>query len=450
MLYKGSLVPTNALKSEILKLEYFWQPNEITKVSGNGFKNTGEKSNKELASYLGEVLKNLKNGETHKIADQSKTEILDEEFKNLPREWWDAQSYGMVIYEKVEDAEGNIYGKEILTGSLFPLDIVGSEESIDAKEYEIERTSSFSFGFDFKLAVKQNYNHRNFARITTILINNEIALPNEVEEYLTKFDTGFRHEKKKEAFIKKVIECSKTNTLIEEVEVFPIKPKKKEKKERESQNNITKVMENIEFLIQRLIKVKPEKAEEFSIKYENILNEKDFLNKSNISISSLVKLEAAIEFELMFTKGENTSLADKLEETKREYLSHFVTDNEEKTKMSLDELDKLMELFLKTKDDYSIIEQRKILKSFAGVYMLEVKEKEAEVTPERLEDSYFADLKKSIMLFINALIENGYVKNNMIVELSKEGSTEEILSLIRSLEFNKLSKEQAQELKLTI
>ena len=50
------------------------------------------------------------------------------------------------------------------------------------------------------------------------------------------------------------------------------------------------------------------------------LSEEDILSKSNISIGKLIKLEAELEFELMFTKGENTSLTDKLDELKREYL----------------------------------------------------------------------------------------------------------------------------------
>lgn len=209
-------------------------------------------------------------------------------------------------------------------------------------------------------------------------------------------------------------------------------------------------MENVEFLIQRLKKVNSEKAEEFNKKYESALREEDILSKSNISIGKLIKLEAELEFELMFTKGENTSLTDKLDELKREYLTHFVTDSKAKTKITLDDLDKLMELFLKTKDNYSLIEQRKILRNFASVYMLEVKENESEVTLKRQEDSYFEDLKKSIMICIDALIENGFVESNMIAELSKEETTEEVLNLIRSLEFNKLSKEQVKELKLSI
>lgn len=76
--------------------------------------------------------------------------------------------------------------------------------------------------------------------------------------------------------------------------------------------------------------------------------------------TALIALEAKLEFELMFSKGENTSLADKIEDLKREYLSHFVSETQNKTSITLDDLDKLMELFLKTKDSYSILEQRKI------------------------------------------------------------------------------------------
>ena len=448
MLYKGELVPLNLILDEEVKLRYDWQAVKIEKDNGKRFHNIDIQSNTELATYLGSVLDRLDDKETFEITDPTIIKILDREYGDLISNWYGTETYGTIIYERVVDEDGNIYGKEILTGSLFPLD-EEADKSIGYKEYTIQKSSNYYYGSDFILTVKQRFKHKNFARITTITGANRVASPNEVDEYKTQYDTGFRHGKKKESFLRRITEFSKTNTLLDEVEVFTLKPKKKEKKEREEQASITKSMENVEFLIQRLKKVNSEKAEEFNKKYEKALSEEDILSKSNISIGKLIKLEAELEFELMFTKGENTSLTDKLDELKREYLTHFVTDSEEKTKITLDELDKLMELFLKTKDDYSVLEQRRILKNFASVYALEVKENESEVTTERLEDSYFDDLKKSIMLFINALIENGFVKSNMIVELSKEGTTEEILELIRSLEFNKLSKEQIKELKLT-
>lgn len=127
-----------------------------------------------------------------------------------------------------------------------------------------------------------------------------------------------------------------------------------------------------------------------------------------------------------------------------------MSETQNKTSITLDDLDKLMELFLKTKDSYNILEQRKILRNFASLYALEVKENESEVTVERLQDSYFEDLKKSILLFINALVESGYVKDSIITELTDTENTEEILNLIKNLEFKKMSLKDAKGLELVM
>lgn len=445
MLYRGTLIPLSAIVDDNVKLRYDRKEAKIVKEKEKEFHDIDSESNTELAIYLESVLDKLENLEKFEITDPSKIKILDKEYRDASCEYQESESYGYIIYEKVVDEDGNIYGKEILTGTLFPLD-TDADKSIGFKEYKIQKI----FGTNFILIIKQKYKHQNFARIATITKGNRVASPNEVDDYRTKYDTGFRHEKKKEVFLRRIRKNANTNTLIEEVEVSVIKPKKKEKKQREIQDNITKVMESIEYLIRKLKKINSTKAKEISEKYELTLNEEDILSKNNISLAALINLEASLEFELMFTKGENSTLTGKLEELKREYLTHFVTGSEDKTKITLDDLDKLMELFLKTKDNYSLIEQRKILRNFASVYMFEVKENESEVTLKRLEDSYFEDLKKSIMICIDALIENGFVKSNMITELSKEETTEDVLNLIRSLEFNRLSKEQIKELKLSL
>ena len=447
MLYKGTMFRVEDIDYYEEELEYSIGRVRVKKENGKNFENIDDSNSFKIAYSIGSKLKSMEEDDSFEIRDPEIIAILDREYKELVHDYDGISSRDEIIYEKVSDEEGNIYGREILTGSLFP---IASDTSIDVKEYEVEKNQAWSNEIDFTLTITQNFKHRNYARLETILVDNEVASPNEIEEYKTRFDTGFRHEKKKEEFLRRIRENSNTNTLIDEVEVSVIKPKKKEKKQRETQDNTTKVMESIEYLIRKLKKINPGKAKEFNEKYEAALNEEDILSKRSISLATLINLEASLEFELMFTKGENTTLTGKLEELRREYLTHFVTGSKEKTKITLDDLDKLMELFLKTKDNYSLIEQRKILRNFASVYMFEVKENESEVTLKRLEDSYFEDLKKSIMLCIDALIENGFVKSNMIAELSKEETTEEVLNLIRSLEFNKLSKEQVKELKLTI
>ncbi len=447
MLYKGTMFRVEDIDYYEEELEYSIGRVRVKKENGKNFENIDDSNSFKIAYSIGSKLKSMEEDDSFEIRDPEIIAILDREYKELVHDYDGISSRDEIIYEKVSDEEGNIYGREILTGSLFP---IASDTSIDVKEYEVEKNQAWSNEIDFTLTITQNFKHRNYARLETILVDNEVASPNEIEEYKTRFDTGFRHEKKKEEFLRRIRENSNTNTLIDEVEVSVIKPKKKEKKQRETQDNTTKVMESIEYLIRKLKKINPEKAKEFNEKYEAALNEEDILSKRSISLATLISIEASLEFELMFTKGENTTLTGKLEELKKEYLTYFVTDSKAKTKITLDDLDKLMELFLKTKDNYSLIEQRKILRNFASVYMLEVKENESEVTLKRLEDSYFEDLKKSIMICIDALIENGFVESNMIAELSKEETTEEVLNLIRSLEFNKLSKEQVKELKLSI
>ena len=447
MLYKGTMFRVEDIDYYEEELEYSIGRVRVKKENGKNFKNIDDSNSFKIAYSIGSKLKSMEEDDSFEIRDPEIIAILDREYKELVHDYDGISSRDEIIYEKVSDEEGNIYGREILTGSLFP---IASDTSIDVKEYEVEKNQAWSNEIDFTLTITQNFKHRNYARLETILVDNEVASPNEIEEYKTRFDTGFRHEKKKEEFLRRIRENSNTNTLIDEVEVSVIKPKKKEKKQRETQDNTTKVMESIEYLIRKLKKINPEKSKEFNEKYEAALNEEDILSKRSISLATLISIEASLEFELMFTKGENTTLTGKLEELKKEYLTYFVTDSKAKTKITLDDLDKLMELFLKTKDNYSLIEQRKILRNFASVYMLEVKENESEVTLKRLEDSYFEDLKKSIMICIDALIENGFVESNMIAELSKEETTEEVLNLIRSLEFNKLSKEQVKELKLSI
>lgn len=80
------------------------------------------------------------------------------------------------------------------------------------------------------------------------------------------------------------------------------------------------------------------------------------------------------------------------EELRKEYLLRFVSDTQEKTLITFDDLDKLMEF-----------------------------------------------LRKSILLSIKSLIQTGLFKNNIQFELSIDESIENILELIRSLEIENVN-----------
>lgn len=446
MLYKGRVIPKKAIKPVDVRLIYRY--GTFSKINDKDFANIDSEDKVILTDYLKSLSNKITEYETFQIDDEEIIKILNKEYSNTQHYYSANSTYEEIIYERVEDQEGNIYAKELLTGSLFPIE---GDGAVETKVYTVKRLVTNGSIVEYcDLTISSDSNHVNYARIEKIVTDYKIASPNDVENYKTQFDGGFRLQKAKEKFLRKIREDSMSNTLDSEVEVFPIKPKKKEKRKRESQNITTKCMENIEYLIQKLKKVNPAKAKEFSEEYDQVLNIEDIMQNKMVSEAALIALEAKLEFELMFAKGENTSLTDKLEDLKREYLSHFVSETQEKTSITLDDLDKLMELFLKTKDSYSILEQRKILRNFAGVYALEVKENESKVTVERLQDSYFEDLKKSILLFINALVESGYVKDNIITELTDTENTEEILNLIKNLEFKKISLEDAKELELVM
>lgn len=80
------------------------------------------------------------------------------------------------------------------------------------------------------------------------------------------------------------------------------------------------------------------------------------------------------------------------EELRKEYLLRFVSDTQEKSLITFDDLDKLMEL-----------------------------------------------LRKSILLSIKSLIQTGLFKNNIQFELSIDESIKNILELIRSLEIENVN-----------
>lgn len=351
-----------------------------------------------------------------------------------------------LMYEKVEDAEGNIYARELLSGKLFPI----SDSHTKFMKYTLTDIPSCPNASTFTIKMNAEYRHPNYEKIYSVMMFEEVADKNDLDEYLNKYDRMFFGEYKKQKRIDRIVYESNKNVLSEEVEVTEISRNRKTKTERQSQNTLTISMENIEYMISRLESINPERSKYYSEEYERALNSVDIMQNKRVSETSIISLEARLEFELMFTKGENTSLTEKLDELKKEYLSHFIEKTQEKTSITLDDLDKLMELFLKTKDNYSILEQRKILRNFASLYALEVKENESEVTVERLQDSYFEDLKKSILLFINALVESGYVKDNIITELTDTENTEEILNLIKNLEFKKMSLKDAKGLELVM
>ncbi len=267
-----------------------------------------------------------------------------------------------------------------------------------------------------------------------IVINSGIASKNVVIDYQNKYKLFSRKK-----YIKKIETLFNENIFREEIiENEPII--------KDKQNSITIIMENIEYLIEQVNDLK--EKEKFKEKYKEILKS-SFLTTKSLSIGTLVALETEIEFYLNFNKQNNDGLDNYLENIKKEYLLNLIENNGKKTNLTIEELDKIMELFLKTKNNYSVITQRKILKTISLLYLFEVMENK-DIDIRILENGYFKDNIKSIILGIKSLQELGILENNLNLYLDSDISIINVVNVIKELKIKKMDLDETKELIKTI
>lgn len=109
-------------------------------------------------------------------------------------------------------------------------------------------------------------------------------------------------------------------------------------------------------------------------------------------------------------------------------------DIELKKELNITDIDSLVEMILKSKDDYTIIDQRIILKKLSLLYVLIIKDNINNIDSSNLENSYFKENIKSIILSINELSENNIIEEASL-DFSKLYSIEETLEIIKNINF---------------
>ena len=206
-------------------------------------------------------------------------------------------------------------------------------------------------------------------------------------------------------------------------------------------------MENIEFLIEQITDLDEKKK--FEEMYKEIL-EPSSLTVKPLSIETLVTLESDIEFYLNFNKKNTDKLDNYLENLKKQYLFNLMENNSEKTNLTLSELDKINELFLKTKNNYSIVDQRKILKTISLIYLLEVIENKDEIDMKELENSYFKDNIKSIILGIKILESLDLIECDINLYLNDDISVYNVVNIIKKIKVKKINSEEYKKLIMKI
>jgi len=347
---------------------------------------------------------------------------------NFKIEYYSERYKMPIVFEKILSEDGIEYGREIHSNLIFP---IGKKIK---PSYELMREYSH-----IDLKITYNFSFPSLDKCGCVIYNTGIANQNEVDEYLNMF-TGMFKSRKKTKHIAKVTEFYKTNVFNREIKFTEPKPKSILEQSLE-----TKLMEDIELMLEKVKKYNINNYKKFCAEYENLLSG----NKSPVNSlcsSALGILLGKIEASLFLEKRGTDDIVKYLEELKVEYLNNFLTDNKITTKISIDDLDKINELFLKTKDEYNLVKQRKIIKDISFIYLLEVKENIDNIDINKLKNGYFSSNIKSVILSLNALSELGFIKKDLIIDLNTDLSVENVLEIIKRIEFNKFSNEKVKEL----
>ncbi len=354
------------------------------------------------------------------------TQLLDDDIVNFLTTVYSndftPEKIEKICFELIVDKNGELYGYEPISKKYFPL-------------------SSNNFKIEYKgdrngiLVVSPLHNLSLTGDINTLVDYINAITEEEYNEYLEKYNQmRERNKKKLIERLSTLANKNKFNRLPEE--------KVQEIRVREKQNDVTFVMENIEFLLSKLKNKNKEIAKKYEKEYETILESEDkkSMTLTPFSLNSLKSLEAKIEFELKYNKNSKTNIFDYFKELRLEYINNLLSGNKNKTNITLDDIDNIVELFLKIKDDYSFKMQREAIRNVSFIYLMEVLENKDFIDRERLENSYFADFLKSIVLSINGLVNTGIFKPNINLELNQDLSVETVLKTINSLERNTIER----------
>ena len=321
-----------------------------------------------------------------------------------------------IIYKQIEDEHGNLYAKELLTGLLFPLAI-----AINSHTNYLYNND----GYNKQIKQIQDYEYDTMAKTKYVVVSNQIASKNMIDEYKRKFLLKGKIKKlyNENVFQKEIIE--------------------KKEKTFEKQNEHTKLMEDIELLLELLKKQNPKAYSKLKEEYKKIKNGKD---------DTLVAIEPTIEdfkrlvskIKLYSTAGED--LPNYLSNIIEDYYVKMVTNNLSDKDLSIDDLDNIIEMFLISKDDYEINMQRQILKQISMLYLFVIKSNINNININKLNNSYFKDNLKTILLNVLALNDIEIIKNTPNVNFDDNITVESIFNMIKEFEFNKVDKEKVKNL----
>lgn len=329
-------------------------------------------------------------------------------------------TYMSIIYEKIEDEGGNIFGKEIITGLYFPI----YERKIVQRCYKVQTEKIYKSRPRIGLITEKELHIPIMDKCECVIFNGEVADNNEVTKYINQFAKGINRKSREKSFRSQVERIYNKNVFNRE-----IIPKQKGVSVREKQSLETATMEEVEFILRQVSKIDREKYVEYQKKYESIISRDDF------EVKDLASFLGELEYYLIFGKKNGADIVEYLEKLKTDCLQKII--NEEIISLNIRDVDKLEELFLKMKNKYHALAQRKVLKNLSFIYLLVAYQNIKQINYDDLKNSYFIDNIKTILLIICSLSDLNIIENNIAIELNAEDiNLENILYIINKIKFN--------------
>jgi len=337
-----------------------------------------------------------------------------------------------IIYEIVKDTNGNLFGKELHTGLLFPI-LSKSNLNIDYKITTLKDKDNCNRIY---LKGTEILNFNSLYKCEIIMIGNQIANQNEIDEYKNRFNKWFfktNKKKKYQAFIKYLYNKNVFK------ESFMLENEEKKVVELEKENIETSLMEEIEYNLIKLKGIDENLYLEYKTKYQNLIN--SFINKENLAL-----LLGEIEFSFIFNKQGIDDILEIINKLKYEYLDNFINNSNNKINLDIKKLDKINELFLKVKNKYDFKSQRSILNNLAFLYLMEVIRNIDTIDINDLNNSYFISHLKSIIIWIRLLIDYDIIECSYIISLRDEVSLNIIMDIIKNVKFKNIDKDKIKKI----
>ncbi len=335
-----------------------------------------------------------------------------------------------IFYEKIYDTEGNCYGKELLTGLIFPIRYDYDDYEIKY-DYETKDAGVASIKYEYSISITPKIISPPDTRIECLIVGEEVANQEELSLYYKKY--GKKIGLFKNDYIKEIKRMANSNYLGDNITFtstasIVVKEKIKEP-------TIIAEMQELEYLLMKLKSGSEEDYNKINKEDERLLNQdNDALNINPLSIKSIIDLQSKVKLSFILNGGDKKTINDFLEKQVGLYFENILNHNNSNTELSISDLDIIEEGIL-VSNNFTVVDKSKILRLIALAYFFEIYENIDTIDPVTLENSYITNNIKRILLVIISLKEEGIIDYSPEL-IQDDTDINELVNIIKKIKFN--------------